>query len=93
MHTLELGLSERRCVAGDDDELGLAGAKGLERGLVAESDLAGLRCCQEKFLRNARLSLRTLIVNASLALMLSAVLLLFLGAIASDCCGCDGRQK
>jgi hypothetical protein len=39
---LELGLAERRCVAGDDDQLGLAGAEGLEGGLVAEGDLSGL---------------------------------------------------
>ena len=39
---LELRLAERRGVASDDDELGLAGAEGLEGGLVAESDLAGL---------------------------------------------------
>jgi hypothetical protein len=39
---LELGLAERGGVAGDDDELGLAGAEGLEGGLVTKSDLAGL---------------------------------------------------
>lgn len=39
---LELGLAERRSVAGDDDELGLARAERLEGGLVAESDLARL---------------------------------------------------
>jgi len=40
--TLELRLPERGRVARDDDELGLAGAQSLERGLVAQSDLARL---------------------------------------------------
>ena len=39
---LQLRLAERGGVAGDDDELGLAGAEGLEGGLVTKSDLAGL---------------------------------------------------
>jgi len=39
---LELALAERRSVASNNDELGLAGAEGLKGGLVAESDLAGL---------------------------------------------------
>ena len=39
---LKLRLAERRGVAGNDDELGLAGAEGLEGGLVTKSDLAGL---------------------------------------------------
>lgn len=39
---LELRLAERRGVASNDDELGLAGAEGLEGGLVTQSDLAGL---------------------------------------------------
>ena len=38
----QLGLAERRGVAGDDDELGLSGAEGLEGRLVSESD------CEEK---------------------------------------------
>lgn len=42
---LELRLAERRGVASNDDELGLAGAEGLEGGLVTKSDLAGL--CEE----------------------------------------------
>lgn len=43
---LELRLAEGRGVASNDDELGLAGAEGLEGGLVTKSDLAGLlrRC-------------------------------------------------
>jgi hypothetical protein len=41
----ELRLAERRSVAGDDDELGLAGAKGLEGGLVAKSDLRPISNC------------------------------------------------
>lgn len=36
--TFELTLAERGAVAGDDDELGLAGAESLEGGLVAQSD-------------------------------------------------------
>ena len=39
---LKLRLAERRGVAGNDDELGLARAEGLEGGLVTKSDLAGL---------------------------------------------------
>ena len=39
---LKLRLAERRSVASNDDELGLAGAEGLEGGLVTKSDLAGL---------------------------------------------------
>lgn len=39
---LELGLAERRSVASDDNQLGLAGAQLLQCGLVAECDLARL---------------------------------------------------
>lgn len=35
---LELALAERRGVASDDDQLGLAGSQALERRLVAQSD-------------------------------------------------------
>lgn len=35
---LELALAERGSVAGNDDQLGLAGAQALEGGLVAERD-------------------------------------------------------
>lgn len=35
---LELALAERRRVASDNDQLGLAGSETLERRLVAESD-------------------------------------------------------
>ena len=35
---LELRLAERGSVAGNDDKLGLAGAKALEGGLVTEGD-------------------------------------------------------
>lgn len=37
---LELGLAEGRGVAGDEDQLGLAHAELLERGLVSEDDWA-----------------------------------------------------
>jgi len=39
---LELGLAERGGVSSNDDKLGLPGAKGLQRGLVAENILSGL---------------------------------------------------
>lgn len=42
---LKLGLPERRSVAGDDDELGLARAEGLKGRLVAESDCNRLSYC------------------------------------------------
>lgn len=35
---LKLAFAERRSVASDDDQLGLAGSKALQRRLVAESD-------------------------------------------------------
>lgn len=35
---LQLGLAQGRSVAGDDDELGLAGSQTLQGRLVAESD-------------------------------------------------------
>lgn len=35
---LELRLAERRSVASNDDQLGLAGAEGLESRLVAQGD-------------------------------------------------------
>jgi hypothetical protein len=37
----QLGLAERRCVPGDDDELGLSGSEGLESRFVSESDCEG----------------------------------------------------
>lgn len=40
---LELRLAERRSVAGNDDELGLASAEGLEGGLVAKGDCTAKR--------------------------------------------------
>ena len=36
--TLKLGLPQRGRVGGDDDQLGLAGAEGLDGGLVAKGD-------------------------------------------------------
>ena len=41
---LELTLAERRSVASDDDQLGLAGTERLESALVAESDWVILAC-------------------------------------------------
>ena len=37
---LELTLSERRSVASDDDQLGLAGSEALKSRLVTQSDFA-----------------------------------------------------
>lgn len=39
---LKLALAERRSVGSDEDELGLAGAEGLEGAAVSEDNLAGL---------------------------------------------------
>lgn len=52
---LELGLAERRSVASNDDELGLAGTQALECGLVAQGDcevLLNLRCSIPKLNEN-----------------------------------------
>lgn len=92
---LELRLAERRGVAGNDDELGLAGAEGLEGGLVTKSDLAGLLwkcqlCCSSLGVGISP-GMRTLIVSANLALMLSAVFAPFFGAILLVFGGVVGR--
>ena len=50
---LELGLSERRSVASNDDELGLSGAKGLEGRLVSKSDYGPLLTTRSKFRRGS----------------------------------------
>jgi hypothetical protein len=42
---LELRLPQRRSVASNDDELGLAGAQALEGRLVAEGDPTRSACC------------------------------------------------
>lgn len=47
-HTLKLGLAQGRRVAGNDDELGLAGAQSLEGRLVAERDLPGLNAALDE---------------------------------------------
>ena len=77
---LELRLPQRRSVASDDDELGLAGAQALEGRLVAEGDptivselLMREACCPTYF--------PDFITSARRELMESAVLLFFLGAI------------
>lgn len=90
---LELRLAERRGVASNDDELGLAGAEGLEGGLVTQSDLAGLWKFGQSCASSCGCSqkVRTLIVSASLALMLSAVFAPFFGAIVMVFGGCRGR--
>ena len=38
---LQLGLSQWRCIASNDDELGLAASQALESRLVTESNFAG----------------------------------------------------
>ena len=39
---LDLGLSKGRAVRRDEDQLGLAGSKSLDAGLVSEDGLSGL---------------------------------------------------
>lgn len=56
---LELRLAERGSVAGNDDKLGLAGAKALESGLVTEGDpiavsiLRNSWCCVQHTFRTS----------------------------------------
>jgi hypothetical protein len=83
-HTLELALPQGWSVAGDYDELGLAGAQSLEGRFVAECDLARLWEKSVTGLQGMQPAVhRTLMVSASFALMLSAALVFFLGAMAS----------
>jgi hypothetical protein len=83
---LELTLAERGSVAGNDDELGLARADGLDGGLVAEGDLSAQavstcwrRRCNEKtypdFITSARREL------------IESEVLVFLGAISASVLG------
>lgn len=90
---LELTLAERRSVASNDDQLGLAGTKALEGRLVTKSD------CEEMlvvFWRDNRgwidcVPLPDFITSANLELMLLASFLLFLtGAILSIVCELRG---
>lgn len=80
---LELRLAERGSVAGNDDKLGLAGAKALEGGLVTEGDpiavsiLCRSQCCLHPTY------FPDFITSAKRELMESAVLLFFLGAIVA----------
>ncbi len=83
--TFELALAQRRAVAGDDDELGLAGAEGLEGGFVAERD-----CGRRQLVVNMRVPseingpLPDFITSARRELMVSAAFLAFLvGAISA----------
>ncbi len=77
---LQLALAERGGVASDDDQLGLAGTKALQRRLVAESDCAGFvnDGCQLQ-LRQAggSIPLPDFMTSANLELMLLASFLLF----------------
>lgn len=83
---LELTLAERGSVAGNDDELGLARADGLDGGLVAEGDLSAQavstcwrrRCYDETY--------PDFITSARRELIESEVLV-FLGAISASVFG------
>jgi hypothetical protein len=80
---LELGLAQGRSVAGDDDELGLAGAQRLKSALVAEGDLARLRRGQLRLNNDNEVCRLTFITSARRELMLLASFLDFLGAIVT----------
>lgn len=55
--TLELRLAQRRGVASDQDELGLAGTEGLQRRLVAQNDFARLHHKRELAVDAVRIGL------------------------------------
>lgn len=86
---LELTLTERRSVGGNDDQLGLAGAEGLDGRLVAQGDY---RRCQQFCPRSEifviehvceNVPFPDFITSARRELMLSPDFLLFLGAIST----------
>jgi hypothetical protein len=85
---LELTLAERRSVASNDDELGLAGSEALEGRLVTQSDCQN---CQSPNSNSIACSsgvqnspFPDFITSANLELMLLASFLLFLtGAIVT----------
>lgn len=85
---LELALSERRSVASNDDQLGLAGSQRLEGRLVSESDwkrqlATGAAKCDSR--ESGDIPFPDFITSANLELMLLASFLLFLtGAILID---------
>ena len=66
---LELRLAERRGVASDDDELGLAGAQALQGRLVTESDLARLHDQRQARGQGVGVLLRLFVGNVSAACM------------------------
>jgi hypothetical protein len=80
---LELRLPQGRGVAGDDDELGLAGAEALQGGLVTESDPTTVSASFAGARGDGATYLPDFITSARRELMESAVLLLFLGAISA----------
>lgn len=94
---LKLRLAEGRSVGRDEDELGLAGAEGLESAAVAEDDLAGLDDKGELFAKTSpsafwcfailQISHTAIGLQRTLAPMLWASDLDFLGAIANDFVG------
>lgn len=84
---LELTLAERRSVASNDDELGLAGSEALEGRLVSKSDYEislafGFMIAAREF---GFVPFPDFITSANLELMLLASFLLFFwGAILTD---------
>lgn len=90
---LELTLAERRSVASDDDQLGLAGSEALEGGLVAKSDWKKnrQRLIPMRARKRHHVPFPDFITSANLELMLLASFLLFLtGAILTDWCSWTG---
>jgi len=87
---LELTLTERRSVGGNDDQLGLAGAEGLDGRLVAQGDCSPRQQCRPRFENVGgedvcdNVPLPDFITSARRELMLSPDFLLFLGAISTQ---------
>lgn len=81
---LELTLAERGSVAGNDDELGLARADGLDGGLVAEGDLSAqvVSTCWRRGISDDE-TYPDFITSARRELIESEVLV-FLGAISAS---------
>lgn len=83
---LELTLAEGRSVAGNDDELGLARADGLDGGLVAKGDLSAQAVSDDLVLACRELTYPDFITSARRELIESEVLV-FLGAISASVFG------
>lgn len=85
---LELTLAERRGVASDDNQLGLARSKAFQGGLVAESDCKYVRfllALTPKAVENNQ-PLPDFITSARRELMESEVFFAFFGAIVALYC-------